>query len=143
MPNNNFSAISWGEQMLNWIFIVLAHWNNSVYATPFWHTILIPRQSLLLLLKGASLAKKQQQISILWSLVWPYPTLEGVNHYTNDAVLFWLKICSFLSGSKSVLFFQLFISVWLLEIQTLKGCCLGSINRFKPATFFCLSQDRM
>jgi hypothetical protein len=59
---------------LIWIFIVLAHWNNSPRVdmslhsdTLFWFRA---NQSLLFLLNAACLAEKQQ-IPILKSLVWP------------------------------------------------------------------------
>ena len=59
---------------LSWIFIVLAHWNNSPWSdmsllsdTLFWFRA---NQSLLFLLNAACLVEKQQ-IPILLSLVWP------------------------------------------------------------------------
>ena len=59
---------------LSWIFIVLAHWNNSPRIdmslhsdTLFWFRAI---QSLLLLLNDACLAETQH-IPILYSLVWP------------------------------------------------------------------------
>ena len=82
-----FSAISWQEQVIyqwdddevrfvldrSWIFIVLAHWNNSLQVdmslhsdTLFWF---LANQSLLFLLNAAFLAEKQQT-SILYSFVW-------------------------------------------------------------------------
>ena len=89
---SNFSAISWREkvnfqwdddevcpvldQLLSWIYIVLAHWNNSPQADMLLHSDTLfwfrANQSLLFLLKvnAACLAEKQQ-IPILSSLAWP------------------------------------------------------------------------
>ena len=60
--------------MLSWIFIVLAHWNNSPRVdmslhsdTLFWFRA---NQSLIFLLNAACLAEKQQ-IPILYSFAWP------------------------------------------------------------------------
>jgi len=62
------------RSLLSWIYIVLAHWNNSprVDMTPHSDTLscLRANQSLLFLLNASCLAEKQQ-IPILWSLVWP------------------------------------------------------------------------
>ena len=64
---------------LSWIFIVLAHWNNSPRVdmsihseTLFWFRA---NQSFLFLLNAACLAEKQH-IPILYSMVWTDP---GVN----------------------------------------------------------------
>ena len=60
--------------MLSWIFIVLAHWNNSPRIGMSLHLDTLSwfraNQSLLFLLNAAFLAEKQQ-IPILLSLVWP------------------------------------------------------------------------
>jgi hypothetical protein len=60
--------------MLSWIFIVLAHWNNSprIDMSPHSDTLSWFRanQSLIFLLNAACLVEKQQ-IPILLSLVWP------------------------------------------------------------------------
>ena len=59
--------------MPSWIFIVLAHWNNSSqHVTPLGHIILDSEynQSFLLLLSAARFTGKQQ-IPGLLSLVWP------------------------------------------------------------------------
>ena len=60
--------------MLSWIFIVLAHWNNSqrIDMLPHLDTLswFRAKHSLLFLLNAACLAEKQQ-IPILLSLVWP------------------------------------------------------------------------
>ena len=83
--------------MLSWIFIVLAHWNNSPRAdmslhsdTLFWFWA---NQSLLFLLKVACLAEKQQIPISVFGLTQPglKPTLyrtrgEHTNHYATDAV---------------------------------------------------------
>ena len=60
--------------MLSWIFIMLAHWNNSLRVdmslhsdTLFWFRA---NQSLIFLLNAACLAEKQQ-IPILYSFAWP------------------------------------------------------------------------
>ena len=59
---------------LSWIFIVLAHWINSLRVDMLFHSgtlsLFRANQSLLFLLNAACLAEKQQ-IPILWSLVWP------------------------------------------------------------------------
>ena len=85
------SATSWREQVtfdemlmmsalyyirtFCWIFVVLAHWNNSrwVGMSLHWETLswFRNKQSLFLPLKAACLAEKQQ-ISILLNLVWHY-----------------------------------------------------------------------
>ena len=60
--------------MLSWIFIVLAHWNNSprIDMSPHSDTLSWFRanQSLIFLLNAVCLVEKQQ-IPILLSLVWP------------------------------------------------------------------------
>ena len=59
---------------LSWIFIVLAHWNNSQRIDMSSHSDTSSwfrdNQSLLFLLNAACLAEKQQ-ILFLWSLDWP------------------------------------------------------------------------
>jgi hypothetical protein len=62
------------SNMLSWIFIVLAHWNNSPWVDMSLHANTLSwfqaKQSLLFLLNAVCLAEKQQ-ISILYSMVWP------------------------------------------------------------------------
>ena len=84
--------------MLSWIFIVLAHWNNSLWIdmwlhldTLFWFRA---NQSLLFLLNAACLAEKQQNTNfIVFGLTRPglettiYRTRDKhANHYATDAV---------------------------------------------------------
>jgi hypothetical protein len=59
---------------LNWISIVLALWNNSLWVDVLLHSFQA-NQSLLLLLKATCL-KEQQLMSILYSLVWLEPTVK-------------------------------------------------------------------
>ena len=74
MRSYNFMMMSTLYYMLSWIFIMLAHWNNSqridmllLLETLSWFWA---NQSMLLLLNAACLAEKQQ-IPILQSLAWP------------------------------------------------------------------------
>ena len=87
---SNFSAISWWEQVifnemmmmfalfkintLSWIFIVLAHWNNSPWTdmsipsdTLFWFRA---NQFLLFLLNADQCLAEKQQIPILFVSIW-------------------------------------------------------------------------
>ena len=64
---------------LSWIFIVLAHWNNSPQINMSHHSDTIyPDQSSLFLLNTVCLAEKQQ-IPIFFSLVWPDLGLNPLN----------------------------------------------------------------
>jgi hypothetical protein len=86
----------------SWIFIVLAHWNNSpridmslLSDTLFWFRA---NQSLLLLLNAACLAEKQQIPISVFGLTRPglEPTIyriwgELANHYTTEKVRISLK----------------------------------------------------
>ena len=60
--------------MLNWIYLLLAHWNNSLWVNMLLHSDtwswLRANQSLHLLITAACLLEKQQ-IPFLKSLVWP------------------------------------------------------------------------
>jgi len=81
--------------MLSLIFIVLAHWNNSVRVDISHHSDTLSwfqaNQSLILLVNAVCFAKKQQAPNLL-SLVWPvwdtnpvYHTWsKHANHYTAD-----------------------------------------------------------
>ena len=81
---------------ISWIFIMLAHWNNSAWVDMSLHSYTLPwlrvNQSVLFLLNGVCLEEKQQML-ILQSLVWPgggsnprFTALEALYHYTTDAV---------------------------------------------------------
>jgi len=81
----NFSAISWREQvtfnvmmmmsalytinMLNWIFILLAHWINNPlvgHVAPFWHNILILSQPVFALAPESSvLSREANNINVI------------------------------------------------------------------------------
>jgi hypothetical protein len=82
---------------MSWIFMLLAHWNNSLRVdmslhsdTLFWFRVI---QSLLFLLNAACLVEKQQILILVFSLTRPrfepmiYPTRgEHANRYATDAV---------------------------------------------------------
>jgi hypothetical protein len=87
------------SNMLSWIFIVLAHWNNSprIDMSPYLDTLSWFRsnQSLFFLLNDACLAEKQQIPILFFGLTRPglepaiYHTRgEYANYYTTDAVVY-------------------------------------------------------
>jgi hypothetical protein len=76
-----FCTIHW----VNWIFIVLTHWNNSPQVDMSLNTF--------------SRIWANQSVFFLFGLIWSWlePTIyhaqgENANHYTTDAVLKWYKI---------------------------------------------------
>ena len=86
--NKHYSAAAWREQTafnamiistlymtntLSWIFIVLAHWNNSPRVDMSLHTLSWFRaiRSLLLLLNAVWLAEQQQKPISQFGLPWP------------------------------------------------------------------------
>ena len=102
----NLSAIPWWEQVtfdemmstlyytntLSWIFIVLAHWNNSLCVDMSFHSDKLPwfrtNQSLLFLLNAACLAEMQQISNInfiVFSLTY-HTQGKNANHYTTNMV---------------------------------------------------------
>jgi hypothetical protein len=130
---------------LSWIFIVLAHWNNSPRVdmtqhsdTLFWFRA---DQSLLFLLNAACLTKKQQ-IPILLSLIWPN---RGSNHSVP------VDVVKFISDIRlSCVFF------WVLwspkQLEDVKCCGIwrltvhNLINRVHRQTAFfshCSSHQRI
>ena len=96
--------------MLSLIFIVLAHWNNSLRAdmslhsdTLFWFRA---NQSLLFPLNVVCLAEKQQKPILVFGLTRPWlePTIyhtwgEHANHYATDVVCILLVISLFIIGN--------------------------------------------
>ena len=86
---NEMMMRSASYNMLSWIFIVLAHWNN---------------QSLLFLLNAACLAEKQQIPIIVFGLTWSglEPKIfrtrgEHANHYTTNVVPMYIWLTWFIS----------------------------------------------
>ena len=84
---------------LSWIFIVLAHWNNSPRIDTSLHSDTLSwfraNQSLLFLLNAAYLAEKLSGLIRLGLEPMIYHTRsEHANHYTNHAVSLWSVVCS-------------------------------------------------
>ena len=109
--------------MINWIFIVLAHWNNSPPINMSPHSDTSPwfraNQSLLFTLNAACLTEKQQNTNfIVFGLTGLEPMIyhtrgEHANHYTTDAILLCsLEACPLLKQCPTIDTMSSWISDW-------------------------------
>ena len=87
----------WWRRLLCWIFIVLAHWNNSLHVDMLlhsWHIILILNQPVIALtLKVTCLVEKKKLPTLVLGFTWKWlePTINCTrgkygNHYTTGVV---------------------------------------------------------
>jgi len=111
--------------MLSWIFIVLGHWNNSLWVDISLHSDTLSRsqatQSLIFLLNATCLAEKQQiTILMAFSLTWLeleptiYHTRGEQANYNDTDTFFWSLMIA-----RRVL-----CVVWIVTVVTMSASCI-------------------